>query len=75
MTEAASSRPQSRDSKNPVEEPEITKVPQETVADDAQDGVRIAEAIALSWNKKSLIVVYCWYEINIRKSSIISYCG
>lgn len=65
MSEIHSNRPQSRDSKNPVEEPEITKF-QELVSDDNQDGVRIAEAVALSWSKTSLTVVYVWY-VNCRR--------
>lgn len=29
-------------------------------AGDMQNGVRVAEAVARSWTKKSLIVVYIW---------------
>ncbi|KAK8145900.1 hypothetical protein G3M48_003848 [Beauveria asiatica] len=57
MSEIQSNRPQSRDSKNPIEEPEVTKF-QELLSYDNQDGVRIAEAVALSWSKTSLTVVY-----------------
>ncbi|KAM3429841.1 hypothetical protein NHJ13734_007990 [Beauveria thailandica] len=53
MSEIQSNRPQSRDSKNPIEEPEVTKF-QELLSYDNQDGVRIAEAVALSWSKTSL---------------------
>lgn len=60
MAEVTSMRPQLRDSKNPIEEPEIVKY-QDLVSDDNQDGVRIAEAVALSWSKTSLVAVYCWY--------------
>lgn len=36
----------------------------EAVPDDkAQDGVRIAEAMTLSWSKSSLIIVYIWWVI------------
>ncbi len=63
MTEVNSMRPQSRDSKNPIEEPEVIKF-QDLVSDDDQDGVRIAEAVALSWSKTSLVAVYCWYVIS-----------
>jgi hypothetical protein len=31
--------------------------------DNAQDGVRIAEAMTLSWSKSSLIIVYIWWVI------------
>ncbi|KAM3427047.1 hypothetical protein MY4824_009669 [Beauveria thailandica] len=57
MSEIQSNRPQSRDSKNPIEEPGVTKF-QELLSYDNQDGVRIAEAVALSWSKTSLTVVY-----------------
>lgn len=30
----------------------------------AQDGVKIAEAMTLSWSKSSLIVVYVWYAFD-----------
>ncbi|TQV91143.1 siderophore transporter [Cordyceps javanica] len=58
MTEATINRPSSRDSKNPAEEPEITKF-QQLVSDDDQDGVHITKAVTLSWSKTSLVVVYC----------------
>ncbi len=62
MTEVTSIRPQSRDSKNlPIEEPEEVTKFQQLVSDDDQDGVRIAEAVALSWSRTSLVIVYCWY--------------
>lgn len=32
----------------------------ERPADDMQKGVRVAEAVARSWAKKSLIVIYIW---------------
>lgn len=31
----------------------------------AQDGVRIAEAMTLSWSKSSLIIVYMWSVITV----------
>ena len=37
-----------------AEEP--LKVQQENL----QDGVRVAQAVTLSWSKKSLIIIYVW---------------
>lgn len=73
MTEVTSIRPQSRDSKNlPAEEPEEVTKFQQLVSDDDQDGVRIAEAVALSWSRTSLVIVYCWYVKTQRRAESAS---
>lgn len=40
--------------------PDGDKNPEAVPDENAQDGVRIAEAMTLSWSKSSLIIVYIW---------------
>jgi hypothetical protein len=40
--------------------PDGQENPEAVPDENAQDGVRIAEAMTLSWSKSSLIVVYIW---------------
>jgi hypothetical protein len=40
-----------------VDDEQPLKVQQENL----QDGVRVAQAVTLSWSKKSLIIIYVWY--------------
>ena len=50
-TPEVEAQPATMDAEEPL------KVQQENL----QEGVRVAQAVTLSWSKKSLIIIYVWY--------------
>lgn len=55
--------------------PDGRERPEAVPDQNAQDGVRIAEAMTLSWSKTSLIVVYIWYRfVSLREAALNGPC-